>query len=182
MPWPDEHKQETHDRIVDAAATALRAKGIEGVSIAEIMAEAGLTHGGFYAHFKSKEELVGAAIKRAGSQLIGTWSNASEVGAVIDRYLSATHTAHPEHGCPLAALGPELSRSGDKVRQQVAAGVAQRIEFVRRLLPEGEATEENATAIVACMLGGLLLARLVAPEKSEAALQATRSLLHQITV
>ena len=177
MPWPDEHKQETRDRIVDAAATALRAKGVDGVSIAEIMAEAGLTHGGFYAHFKSKEELLAVAVKRAGTQLIGTWSSASGVGAVIDRYVSAIHAAHPEQGCPLAALGPELTRAGDKVRQQVAAGVAQRIEFVRQLLPEGEATEQNATAIVACMLGGVMLARLVAPEKAGAALEATRALL-----
>ena len=179
MPWPDEHKQETRDRIVDAAATALRARGIDGVSIAEIMAEAGLTHGGFYAHFKSKDELVGAALKRAGSQTITTLSKTPGIDAVIDTYLSAGHAAHPERGCPLAALGPELTRADDGVRQGVAGGVAQRIEWVRQQLPEDQATEENATALVACMLGGLVLARLVAPEKSEAALDTTRALLHR---
>jgi TetR/AcrR family transcriptional repressor of nem operon len=179
MPWPDEHKQETRDRIVDAAAAAFRTKGIDGVSIAEIMAEAGLTHGGFYAHFGSKEELVGAALKRSGSQTIGTLSKDPRIDAVIDTYLSAGHVAHPERGCPLAALGPELARAGEEVREGLAAGVARRIEFVRQLLPKNEATEENATAIVACMLGGLVLARLVAPEKSEATLEATRSLLHR---
>lgn len=179
MPWPDEHKQETHDRIVDAAATAFRERGIAGVSIAEVMGEAGLTHGGFYSHFKSKEELIGAALKRAATQLIGTWSQAGGLGAVIDTYLSMGHASHPELGCPLAAIGPELTRTGDKVRHGLATGIAQRIEFVRRLLPEEEATEENATAIVACLLGGIVLARMVSPEKSEAALEATRSLLHR---
>jgi TetR/AcrR family transcriptional regulator, transcriptional repressor for nem operon len=179
MPWPDEHKRDTRDRIVDAAANALRAKGIDGVSIAEIMAEAGLTHGGFYAYFGSKEELVGAAVTRAGRQTIGTLSKASGIDAVIDTYLSAGHVAHPERGCPLAALGPELTRAGDQVREGVAKGVAQRIEWVRQQLPEGEASEDTATALVACMLGGLLLARLVAPEKSQAALEATRSFLHR---
>lgn len=179
MPWPDDHKQETRDRIVDAAATAFRAKGIDGVSIAEVMGEAGLTHGGFYAHFKSKEELIGAALNRAATQLIGTWTRAGGIDSVIDTYLSSGHAVHPELGCPLAAMGPELTRSGSKVRQGLAAGVAQRIEYVRRLLPEGEATEENATAIVASLLGGIMLARMVSPEKADATLEATRSLLHR---
>jgi TetR/AcrR family transcriptional repressor of nem operon len=179
MPWPDDHKQETRDRIVDAAARAFRTKGIDGVSIAEIMAEAGLTHGGFYAHFGSKEELVGAAVKRAAGQTIAILSEHPSIDAVIDTYLSVGHAAHPEVGCPLAAMGAELTREGDKVREGLAAGVARRIEFVRQLLPKGDATEENATAIVACMLGGVLLARLVAPEKSAATLEATRSLLHR---
>ena len=179
MPWPEEHKQETRERIIDAAATALRTKGIDGVSIAEIMAEAGLTHGGFYAHFGSKEELVGAALRRASSQTIGILSKNPQIDAVIDTYLSTGHAAHPEIGCPLAAMGSELARTGGKLREGLAGGVAQRIEFVRRLLPEDQATEENATAIVACMLGGVLLARLVAPEKAEPTLSATRSLLHR---
>src|SRR5215469_3225005 len=102
MPWPDEHKQETRERIVDAAATALRARGIDGVSVADIMADAGLTHGGFYAHFRSKEELVGAALKRAATQTIGILSQEPQIDAVIDTYLSAGHAAHPELGCPLA--------------------------------------------------------------------------------
>ena len=179
MPWPDEHKQETRDRIVEAAAAALRTNGIDGVSIADIMAEAGLTHGGFYAHFKSKEELLGAALKRASTQTIGILSKDPEIDAVIDTYLSMGHVDHPEIGCPLAAMGSELARTGEQVRQGLAGGVAQRIEFVRRLLPDDQATEEKATAIVACMLGGVLLARLVAPEKAPATLSATRSLLHR---
>jgi len=179
MPWPDEHSQQTRERIVVAAAAALREKGIDGVSIAEIMAEAGLTHGGFYAHFRSKEELVGAALVHASSQTIARLSKDPTLEAVIDTYLSAGHVAHPELGCPLAALGSELARTGGKVRQGLTGRVDQRIEFVRGLLPDGEATEETATAAVACMLGGLLLARLVAPEKSDAVLEATRSLLHR---
>ncbi len=179
MPWPEEHKRATRSRIVEAAAGALRSKGIDGVSIADIMAEAGLTHGGFYAHFGSKEELIGAALRHASSQTIGILSKDPDIDAVIDTYLSTGHVAHPEIGCPLAAMGSELARTDEKLRQGLAGGVAQRIEFVRRLLPEDQATEQNATAIVACMLGGVLLARLVAPEKSQATLEATRSLLHR---
>ncbi len=182
MAWPEEHKRQTRDRIVESAATALRAKGLDGVSIAEIMAEAGLTHGGFYAHFESKDELVDAALGRASRQTIERLSdtrvpNDQRMDAVLDRYLSAAHAAHPEFGCPLAALGSELVRGSDRIRDGVATRVAQRIEWVRRLLPEGEATEENATAIVATMLGGVLLARMVAPEKSDAVLEATRSFI-----
>jgi TetR/AcrR family transcriptional repressor of nem operon len=182
VPWPDDHKQQTRDRIVESAATALRAKGIDGVSIAEIMAEAGLTHGGFYAHFKSKDELVDAALGRASRETIERLSNNRvpddrRMEAVIDTYLSAGHASHPELGCPLAALGSELVRGSDQVREGVATRVAQRIEWVRHLLPEGEATQENATAIVATMLGGLLLARMVGPDKSDAVLEATRSFI-----
>jgi TetR/AcrR family transcriptional regulator, transcriptional repressor for nem operon len=182
MPWPDDHKEQTRDRIVESAATALRAKGLDGVSIAEIMAEAGLTHGGFYAHFKSKDELIGAALGRASRETIERLSNNRvpddrRIEAVIDTYLSAGHASHPELGCPLAALGSELVRGSDQIREGVAARVAQRIEWVRQLLPEGEATEENATAMVATMLGGLLLARMVAPDKSGAVLEATRSFI-----
>ncbi len=184
MPWPDDHKQQTRDRIVEAAATALRAKGIDGVSIAEIMAEAGLTHGVFYAHFKSKDELVGAALGRASRETIERLSNNQapsdrRIDAMLDVYLSAKHAEHPEWGCPLAALGPELVRSSDPVRKGLAVGVAQRIEWVRQLLPEGDATEENAMAIVASMLGGVLLARMVAPEKSDAVLEAARALINR---
>jgi TetR/AcrR family transcriptional repressor of nem operon len=184
VPWPDDHKQQTRDRIVDAAATALRANGIDGVSIADIMAEAGLTHGGFYAHFKSKDELLGAALGRASRETIERLSSNQTPGepridAVIDTYLSPKHAEHAEWGCPLAALGPELVRASDPVRKGLAAGVAQRIEWVRQQLPEGEATEENAMAVVGSMLGGLLLARMVAPDKSDTVLQATRSLLHR---
>ena len=182
MAWPDDHKQQTRDRIVESAAAALRANGIDGVSIAEIMADAGLTHGGFYAHFKSKDELIGAALGRASRETIERLSNNrasgdQRIAAVIDTYLSAGHAAHPELGCPLAALGPELARASEPIREGLAAGVAQRIEWVRQQLPESEATEENAMAIVATMLGGLLLARMVAPEKSAAVLDATRSFI-----
>jgi TetR/AcrR family transcriptional repressor of nem operon len=180
--WPEEHKRETRDRIVESAAAALRAKGLDGVSIAEIMAEAGLTHGGFYAHFESKDDLIGAALARASRETIERLSNTrvpsdQRIDAVIDTYLSAGHAAHPELGCPLAALGPELVRGSDRIREGVATRAAQRIEWVRQLLPEGEATEENAMAIVATMLGGLLLARMVSPDKSDAVLEATRSFI-----
>jgi TetR/AcrR family transcriptional regulator, transcriptional repressor for nem operon len=185
MPWPEDHKQQTRDRIVDAAASALRANGIDGVSIAEIMAEAGLTHGGFYAHFASKDELLSAAIARASHQTIDRLANAMRsmpperrIDAVIDAYLSAKHADHPEQGCALAALGPELTRVGGQVQRDLAGSLQRRLEWLRALLPEDKASEDTAIAVHACLLGGLIMARAVGPEKSAAVLAATRAFVH----
>ena len=185
MPWPEEHKQQTRDRIVAAAATALRANGVDGVSIADIMADAGLTHGGFYAHFASKEDLLSAALRRASHETTDRLSNAMRsapqdrrVHAVIDAYLSPMHAEHPEHGCPVAALGPELTRAGGDVQRNLGDGIDRRIAWLQELLAGDSHAKETATAIVACTLGGIVLARAAGPEHSDAVLAATRSFLH----
>src|SRR5215468_9895173 len=143
MPWPRHHKKQTRARIVAAAAAALRANGISGVSVADIMDQVGLTHGGFYSHFGSKERLLGAAVKQAGGETIEALSKTvrslpldRRIHAVIDNYLSVGHAEHPEHGCPLAALGPELARVGGKVRQDFTRAVEERIDWFQNLLPE----------------------------------------------
>jgi TetR/AcrR family transcriptional regulator, transcriptional repressor for nem operon len=186
VPWPEEHKQKTRERIVEAAATALRANGLAGVSITDIMADAGLTHGGFYAHFASKEDLMIAAVDHASDETTDRLSNAmrsspddQRLHAVIDAYLSAMHAGHPEQGCPLAALGPELSRVGGDVQRDLAASVERRIEWLRALWPDAASAEDTATAVFACMLGGVILARAVDPDRSAAVLAATRSFVHR---
>src|SRR5579872_7199925 len=168
MPWTDEHKERTRERIVQAAAAALRARGVDGVSIAEIMAEAGLTHGGFYAHFGSKDDLLRAALDAANGQTLDMLSAATQstspdqrIGAVVDAYLSPKHAAHPERGCPLAALGPELARAPGKVRDALSLGVERRLEWLESVLPGNGHDDEEATALLACMVGGLILARAV---------------------
>src|SRR5262249_37363930 len=111
MPWPEEHKSRTREKIVEAASTAFRAGGISCVRVDDVMARAGLSHGGFYAHFDSKEELGCAALERASEQTIEGLSkpladapDAERLATVIDTYLSPAHVEHPEMGCPLASL------------------------------------------------------------------------------
>ena len=186
MPWPRHHKKQTRERIVDAAAAALRANGISGVSVADIMDQAGLTHGGFYSHFASKERLLGAAVKQAGGETIEALSKTvrslpldRRIHAVIDNYLSVGHAEHPERGCPLAALGPELARVGGKVRQDFTRAVEERIDWFRNLLPGDPTARENAVGTVACLVGGLILARVVGGRQSDNLLAATRRFLHR---
>lgn len=186
MPWADDHKERTRERIVEAAAAALRARGVDGVSIAEIMAEAGLTHGGFYAHFASKDDLLRAALEAANAQTLdmlraATRAGASEpnVDAVVGAYLSPRHAAHPERGCPLAALGTELARGPAHVRRDLALRIDGRIAWLESLLPHDGRSHEDATALLACMVGGLVLARAVNPERSSAVLDATRAFVRR---
>src|SRR5947207_10236932 len=117
MPWSSTHKTETRERILHAAASAFRAEGVAAIGVGDVMGRAGLTHGGFYAHFSSKEQLVAEALRHASGQTTRRFDETAEAGgadalrAVIDRYLNAAHVAHPEWGCVIAALGPEAARS-----------------------------------------------------------------------
>src|ERR1700754_2948190 len=117
MRYSDTHKEETRAKVVKAAARAVRAKGPEGVGVAEIMAEAGLTHGGFYAHFPNKEALVAAAIDEAFGQssrrfgkMTDGLSAAEALATFVDLYVTPEHRNHPERGCPVAGLSSELPR------------------------------------------------------------------------
>ncbi len=189
MPWPKDHKTKTREKIVTAAAAAFRRRGVSGVGVEEIMANAGLTHGGFYSHFGSKEELLGAALDQASDETIVHLSKALESGdrerrlpGVIDAYLSSEHAAHPEHGCPVAALGPEVARAGGKARRDLARGVRDRLAWMRGLLPgksRQRTREDDAIGVLACMVGGLILARLANGKDSSEILEACRDFLHR---
>src|SRR5215831_13993866 len=130
MPWPQDHKRRTRRKIVAAAATAFREGGISGVRVEDVMARAGLTHGGFYAHFDSKDDLLRAALQHASEQTVEMLSKPiadvrgeDRLRTVIDAYLSPAHAAHPEAGCPLASLGPEVARAGGRTQQSLADAV-----------------------------------------------------------
>jgi TetR/AcrR family transcriptional regulator, transcriptional repressor for nem operon len=191
MPWPKDHKTRTRARIVEAAAAAFRARGVAGVRVEDVMAAAGLTHGGFYAHFASKDELLAEALELAGGQTIDTLSrysgpNGPGLGAVIDAYLSPGHAAHPDRGCPVAALGPEVARAEGRPRRDLARGVKRRIAWMRGLLPprrggaRGEQEqEEQVIGALACMIGGLILARTAGEKESAPILEACRRFLHR---
>lgn len=190
MPWPEGHKARTRERIVRAAAEAFRARGVSGARIEEIMARAGLTHGAFYAHFSSKDDLVGSALEHASGQTVETLSAAAgdmrgerQFRAAIDAYLSAAHAAHPEGGCPVAALGPEISRSDEGARRQLARGIQDRLQWMRRLLPSWRARsreqEDQVVGSLACMIGGVILARAVGGKQADAILGSCRRFLHR---
>ena len=178
MPWPKEHKRNTRDRIVEAAAAAFRKNGADKVGVSEIMQGAGLTHGGFYAHFASKEDLLVEALRYASeeaNEMLETKAPPKgESGAprLLDAaltYLSPFHLEHAERGCPIATLGPELIRSSQKVRRSFAMEITRRLQKLYELATGGvEKRRQQGAGALACMVGGLIIARgLKDPERLE---------------
>lgn len=167
MDTPATRKQLTHDRILDTAAGVLREDGFWGVGVADIMKRSGLTHGGFYAHFASRDALLAEALERAGedsrARLLRSIDAAQRKGAsrfraLIESYLSNTHLAAADRGCPVAALASEMARQSEHVREAAAVRVEALVELVRTTLapslPDG-----TAAIVTAQMLGALQLAR-----------------------
>jgi len=160
-------KQLTHDRIVDTAARALRGAGFYGVGVADVMRQAGLTHGGFYAHFPSREALLAEALERAGqdSQLrlqrslaAGEARGHSPFRSLVESYLSERHLKSPETGCPVAALASEMPRQAETVREAAGVRVRSLLESVEAVLPAGQ-PEGSAAVVAGQMVGALQLAR-----------------------
>jgi TetR/AcrR family transcriptional repressor of nem operon len=184
MRYSDTHKQETRQKVVKAAATAVRAKGPEGVGVAEIMAEAGLTHGGFYAHFPNKEALVVAAIEEAFGQsslrfgrMTQGLTPAEALAAFVDLYVTPEHRAHPEQGCPVAGLSSELPRQGLPVREAYERGVRRLVKRIAGWLPESTTDRDSlAASIVAEMAGTVALSRAISDDaEAERLLAAARA-------
>ena len=167
MSWPPEHKSSTRQRIVEAAAKAYREFGLDGISTAEIMKRAGLTHGGFYAHCPSKDALVAEALEMARADTLSEYGKVAastpEQGkllAIAESYLSSRHREHPETGCPIAALGSELPRQNPEVREKFGTGVlAQFATLARSMGYDEEASARLAAGTFAAMVGGIILAR-----------------------
>jgi TetR/AcrR family transcriptional regulator, transcriptional repressor for nem operon len=164
-----EQADANHDRIVDAAAQLFRERGFEGVAVAELMKEAGLTHGGFYGHFSSKEELMAEASARACTQSLASWSGLAEgahenpLPALARAYLTREHRDDPGAGCLLAALGPEVSRQGPAVRRAVTDYVRSACDLLARLVPgkSKAARRQKVIATYATMVGAMVMARAV---------------------
>jgi TetR/AcrR family transcriptional regulator, transcriptional repressor for nem operon len=169
MPWPKEHKRQTRDRIIKVAASAFRQEGISELGVAEIMERAGLTHGGFYAHFASKEDLLIEALRHASAEaneMLVTAAPSKGVSgspALLDAaltYLSFFHLEHIEKGCPIAALGPELERAGQKLKRTFSTEITKRLEKLYELTTGGtKRRRQQAAGALACMVGGLIVAR-----------------------
>lgn len=163
-------KEETHARIVAVAARAIRRSGYDGTGVADIMKEAGLTHGAFYAHFDSREAMLAEAAGQACAEsadaiagVVGSVPADKTVEAMLRAYLSKEHLENTEVGCPLAALGSETSRQAPDVRRVTTRHIKAMVDFAARQSPDwGQpAAHERAMVTVATMVGALLLARAV---------------------
>lgn len=167
MRYPEGHKEAIRAKIVEQASRLLRRDGLDGVSIPALMKEVGLTHGGFYAHFASRDELVAEAVT-AAAEATGAAVLSSDRGAgtaaVLEAYLSEEHVARPEIGCVLAALGTEGHRQPAAVRRAFARAARGFLRLVQERLhrksPPGHLSDD-ALSLAATMVGAVVLARLV---------------------
>src|SRR5438477_8490980 len=179
-------KEATHDRIVEAAARAIRRSGYNGTGVADVMKDAGLTHGGFYAHFESRDALLAAAAEQASAESTEAFSRAlanakpgEELMALIDTYLDDRHVTAAEQGfgCALRAAGTEVPRQCPGVRRAVTRRIKDLVGLVERQFPDWgkPAAHEKAMAIVAQMVGTLMLARATDdPQTSKAIRKSSR--------
>jgi AcrR family transcriptional regulator len=175
-------KEATHERIVETAARAIRRSGYDGTGVAEIMKEAGLTHGGFYAHFDSREEMLAEAADRAGAETVALLTQVAaaaparqELDAMLRMYLSKEHVESAETGCAVAALGSEMPRQATKVRRAATRRIKEMIDLVARQLPDWgkPGAHERALVTMSTALGALIVARAVDdPKLSDAVRQA----------
>jgi TetR/AcrR family transcriptional regulator, transcriptional repressor for nem operon len=163
-------KEATHERIVSVAARAIRRTGYEGTGVADIMKEAGLTHGAFYAHFASREAMLAEAAGRAcaeaaaaAAEVVARTPADQVLASMLGAYLSKEHVERAEVGCPLAALGCETSRQVPEVRRVTTRHIKEMIDLLARQLPDwGQpGAHERALVTLSTMVGALLLARAV---------------------
>jgi len=173
---------QTREAIVAAAADHIKRTGIAEASLADVMAAAGLTHGGFYRHFRNKEQLVAEALSAAGEKtiaVVGRNIGKGGVNAAVDSYLSTSHRDSPNPICPFAALGSEMARAGEETK----AAATEVLEGLFATLAGGASgTEARGQAIVglSTMIGAMTLARIVADSPlSEEILNRAKDHLHR---
>jgi TetR/AcrR family transcriptional repressor of nem operon len=184
MRYSKEHKQETHARIVKKAATRLREKGAHGIGVADLMKDAGLTHGGFYAHFDSREALVIEAFNYAMDRANERWRKVTaemppekRLATIVDGYLSAVHRDDPGQGCAVPALGAEIARESPKTRKAFALKLDQMIDMITDQIQDvpRKTARRQAMATLATMLGTIVMSRIAGNgEMSDEILSAGR--------
>jgi TetR/AcrR family transcriptional regulator, transcriptional repressor for nem operon len=188
MGHSQDQKIKTHERIVRTASKRFREKGLAGVAIADLMKEIGLTVGGFYKHFDSRDDLVAEALKAAA----GPWQkqlSAAESGGppltyerLIDSYLSGAHRDHPGSGCPVSALACDIARGSKQIRSLLTEKVKSNFGMLANLLPpDDRAVRSKAILTVCALLGAVELARAVSDRTlSDEILESTREVLRQL--
>jgi TetR/AcrR family transcriptional repressor of nem operon len=176
MRYGTEHKQETHRRIVESASRQFRAQGVSGPGVVKLMNASGLTQGGFYKHFRNREDLLIEALAESfasvGDRLAETAAAAPEGQGwklIVKRYMSLEHCQHPENGCPMAALAPDIARSAPAVRKRISSSIKAYREQLTRLMP-GKSREEkdrNFVLIFSSMMGAVEIARTMTDPKEK---------------
>jgi len=183
---------ETRKRIVETAASEFRKNGINGIGVADVMGEAGLTHGGFYRHFSSKGHLVAeacvASSESMGERLSIAISSGPESQGLVSlaaEYLSIDHRDDPSNGCPLAAMGSELARTDDDIRDGATSAVLALVELISEQIGGSESNDTRRRAIISMstMVGALTMSRIVTdPELSAAILDHAKQHIAEGTV
>jgi TetR/AcrR family transcriptional repressor of nem operon len=177
-----EKAAENRERIIDVASKLFRERGFDGVGVADLMKSAGLTHGGFYGNFQSKDDLILQACTRALEKSLDTLKEAVQHGGkdalniIATTYLSPAHRDHPGSGCAMAALGAEVARNSSTVRAAFTKTVRTTAELLTQIVSgkSKRAKKERALAIYSSLVGALVLSRAVDdPELSTEILQAT---------
>jgi TetR/AcrR family transcriptional repressor of nem operon len=187
MRYDADQKERTYRQILAEAANAIRIKGPERVGVAEVMSKLGLTHGGFYAHFTSKDDLIAQAITSMFDQGISNFLRRTEgldpqkaLQAYVDWYLSKAHRDAPSRGCPLAAISGDLPRLPEPARVRYTEGVERMAAAIGKLLKKLENKDADALALSALaeMAGTLTIARAIMdPERSDRMLHASREMV-----
>lgn len=187
MRYGPEHKLNIHRKIVKDASRRVRAEGLSGAAVSAVMNDAGLTHGGFYKHFASKDDLLLESLRECFREIEDTLAHAAEQlprgeawKAIVKTYLSLDLCEHPERGCPLAALGPDLARANRSLKPQI---LAELVNYKSRMVPfmPGRRPMEKERAffaIFSTMIGAIEIARLLPdPAIREKALGNARDFL-----
>ena len=184
MRYSKEHKFQTHERIVKKASVKLREKGAHGIGVADLMKDAGLTHGGFYAHFDSRDALVIEAFTHAMDRSTARWRKLSEetpvekrLSKIVNTYLAPVHRDDLGHGCAVPALAAEIARESAKTRRVFSGRMEQMIDMLAEQfhgMPR-KAARKEAVAALATMMGSLVMARVAGNgELSEEILKSGR--------
>ncbi|UPJ46473.1 TetR/AcrR family transcriptional regulator [Bradyrhizobium sp. 200] len=172
---------ENRETVINVASRLFRARGFDGIGLKDLMSAAGLTQGGFYKQFASKEDLTALASRRALESASRRWSDAAAensddpLGAVVAFYLSADHREEKMDGCPIVALGSDAARQGPDVKAAFEAGIKAHLEVLGRFIAEtdGEESKGKAMAILSTMVGAVTLSRVVNdPDLAQAFLDA----------
>jgi AcrR family transcriptional regulator len=183
MRYAEDHKAQTYQRILQEAAARFRRDGIGATGLQPLMKALGLTHGGFYAHFKSKDELVEKALRCAASQATKSvdqiLAKDSSVESFIDRYLSSNHRDMPEKGCPLPTMSSEMGQRG-QASEITDELINYMMGVVEAGLPKGEKNADKSLMMVSTLVGALVLSRGAQdPALKERILTTTRDQLKQ---
>lgn len=183
MRYSEDHKAQTHQRIVEEASARFRRDGIGATGLQPLMKALGLTHGGFYAHFKSKDDLVEQSLRKAADDVTvrcnGLFAEENPLAAFIDSYLSSEHRASPDTGCPLPTMSAELGQRG-QASPTTDEVIQSRLKSIENTLPDQTRAREQSIVMLSTLVGALLLSRSANdPELSDQILDTTREWLKQ---